>query len=969
VNTAWLFFFCILGINLVICIIFITSHGNRKQEEKKRGRARRIISAALDPGSGNPGIVPTDHSFIRSHRWLFLEECLQYADTFQLSDPQKTAILGLLSKNRIDVLLIRDLHSKNQYKRVRAVTFLPLILNPHLCPLLINTLEREKNRLIKLYLINALTKIGTAGLIIPSIIDSLSGEPLYYQRKIWGLLTELGNDLVDLVPLFKQRTEKEIRLLLIHFARYYRSSELQTYLEEQIDSRDLDIAHEAARVLSTVYVASMNHKEYLTHTDFLIRNLVAESLGNIPSDESLRLLFNSIHDQVIKKSATLALTTMIRKQPKHFKTVLFRCIKEENPTAHATLVDVLSQFVDYIMEQLLSPEADVIECVLFEIMQQGKMKDIIAFLNQNANNEIKLRALKVVRWLIRWETNTHEEEVQKSECIRELRLYLKNELLGELQLLPLDMTGKRLERKEHSRRPLLYLFLFIGILGIPVMSFIFTSIPSLSGHFSLFSMDFLYQFVFNFNGIFALYAGSLNIIYILLLFFSIREIRDQSRIDSLMMHSFLFREYILPSISIISPAFNEEASIVESVSSLLTLRYPDYEIIVVNDGSTDSTLKKLVSHFELERTEKFIHKYLNTQKIRGVYANKRFPELIVIDKENGGKADSLNAGINIATKEYFAGIDADSLLERDALLNLAGLFLYSEKELVAAGGNILPVNGCRVKKGTLVSTRIPQRHLARFQTIEYLRAFMAGRVGWSALKLLLIISGAFGVFHRRTVVNAHGYLTQSGKYMTGLAGKDTVGEDMELVVRLIRSLRESKTPFSVKYGYNANCWTEIPESSKILVRQRDRWQRGLLDIITFHIQMLFNPTYGRIGFISFPYFLFYEVLGPWFEMEGYIVLITSLVLGWINLSVFLVVFTATILLGILVSFFSLILAEYKRNYFPLGDKFGLILYAFLENFGFRQFMNFLRIKGFFSMMANVAGWGQMERKGLGTTNE
>ena len=399
---------------------------------------------------------------------------------------------------------------------------------------------------------------------------------------------------------------------------------------------------------------------------------------------------------------------------------------------------------------------------------------------------------------------------------------------------------------------------------------------------------------------------------------------------------------------------------------MLTLQYPDYEIIVINDGSTDNTLQKLVSHFELERTEVFIHRYLNTQEIRGIYANKRFPELLVIDKVNGGKADSLNAGINVAKKEYFAGIDADSLLERDALLNLAGLFLYSKNELIAAGGNILPVNGCTVRNGSLVKTKIPKRHIPRFQTIEYLRAFMAGRVGWAALKLLLIISGAFGVFHRRTVVNAHGYLTQSEHYMSHTHGKDTVGEDMELVVRLIRELRENKAPFSVHYAYNANCWTEIPEKMKVLIQQRDRWQRGLLEIITFHLHMLFNPTYGRIGFISFPYFLFFEILGPWFEIEGYIVLIVSLVFGWISLSLFLFVFTATILLGIVVSFISIILSEYRHHYFPVTDKFKLILYAFLENFGFRQFMNLLRMKGFFSMMGRAVHWGRMERRGLGS---
>jgi cellulose synthase/poly-beta-1,6-N-acetylglucosamine synthase-like glycosyltransferase len=574
----------------------------------------------------------------------------------------------------------------------------------------------------------------------------------------------------------------------------------------------------------------------------------------------------------------------------------------------------------------------------------------VNFLNRNANQQIERSALAILRASLKGNPALGQQ----------LARYLSAKLLPALGLEPLAPPSPVPARREHPNLPLLYLFLALGAGLVPMVCAVLAiAVPAASP--AAHGVVFGFRFLWNFNAAFTVYALALNGVYLLLLGFSAAGVVRQAAQSDLLRLSFLFKQHILPSISIITPAFNEEASIVESVSSLLNLRYPDYEVIVVNDGSKDRTLERLVTHFELQRTDLFVHGYLNTQEIRGLYANKRYPELLVIDKENGGKADSLNAGINVARKEYFAGMDADSMLERDALLNLAGLFLFSEEEVVAAGGNILPVNGCTVRRGTLVSTRVPGRPIARFQTIEYLRAFMAGRVGWAVIKTLLIISGAFGVFHRQRVVDAHGYLTRSEHYM-----KDTVGEDMELVVRLTRGLRESGIRYSVQYAHHANCWTEIPERMKVLNRQRDRWQRGLLDIVTFHSKMIFNPSYGRTGLIGFPYFLLFEILGPWFEAEGYVMLAASLALGAIGLPLFLLMFTATVLLGMLVSTASMIIAEHRRQYFPFRDKLILVAYAFLENFGFRQLMSLLRVRGFLRMLARVGGWGAMERRGLGS---
>ncbi len=421
----------------------------------------------------------------------------------------------------------------------------------------------------------------------------------------------------------------------------------------------------------------------------------------------------------------------------------------------------------------------------------------------------------------------------------------------------------------------------------------------------------------------------------------------------------MFKKGLLPSISIIAPAYCEEATITESVNSLLNLNYPDYQVIVVNDGSKDNTLNTLIDYYELKKTDKRIDTQLKTKSIRGIYINEDYPKLIVVDKSNGGKADSLNAGINVSEKEYFCGIDADSILEQDALLKVAS-FMFDTKDVASAsGGNIFPINGCSVDKGKITKIRIPKNNIARFQTTEYLRAFMTGRIGWSYINCLLIISGAFGLFKKNRVIEIGGYLTSSERYK-----KDTVGEDMELVVRLKRHLLEKRKKHKIHYSFNANCWTEVPEDMKILYRQRDRWHRGLIDILIFHKKILFNSFYKKMGLIAFPYFLIFETVGPLIEVFGYIMILLAGILGILNGQLALLLITATIGFGCFMSIISLIIAEREIRIFSFKDVAVLILYAIIENFGFRQMVSFIRVFGFFNSMKMPKGWGKMVRKGF-----
>lgn len=942
VDPAFAFLALVVCADAAAVAAFFAGRARRRSTERARLRARRLASAILAGAAVSSGRSRRDEAFVRRKKWIFLEETANIADAVVLSDGQRRSLAGLLVRCRVPGRLVRGLRSANRHIRARAAAALAFFRTRPVLALLVKALEVERSYPVKILLAAALAESGDPA-VVPTIIDTLKGSPERYQRAVRGIVAEYGDGLDEILPVLTSRPEKEIQMLLIHQAGRNCCPLIEQYVERLSRSADLDVARAAFRVLATVRAGALDHPRYLSHDDFLVRNLAAESLGRLPRTESLALLFEHMDDPVIRKSAALAVTALIRARPHFLKIVMHRCLNERRPNARRVLADVLANFTDYIMGKLHGDDEELAGKVLRALVRHGKTNEIINFLNRNTDVEIETKALALLRAIL-----------EKSGSLAgDFLCYLDGRIAGELGIDAAPPSGERPARRERPNRPLLAFFLFVGALLAPAVCLVAAFFDSRTG-----PAGALPLFLRSFNTVFAAYSIALSALYLLVMLFSLRGASRQARNLALPRASLLFTEGVLPSMSIISPAYNEEATIVESVTALFNLRYPDYEIIVVNDGSTDRTLERLIEAFALERTDVFIHGYLRTAEIRGVYAGKRYPELLVLDKANGGKADSLNAGINLSRKEYFSGIDADSLLDQDALLNLASLFLFSEEPVLAAGGNILPANGCVVSGGAIESTRIPAGHLARFQTVEYVRAFMAGRVGWSELKLLLIISGAFGVFHCRSVINAGGYLTRSERYR-----KDTVGEDMELVVRLCRQAIESRTRFAMVYGRNADCWTEIPERLPSLVNQRDRWQRGLLDIISFHWRLLFNPAYGRMGLIGMPYFLVFEAMGPWLEIEGFLVFVVSLAAGWIAPPLTALVFAATVGMGFLVSVLSISILERGKEHFPLRDKLKLLLYSFLENFGVRQFLNFLRVRGFVRLLAKAEGWGKMERRG------
>ncbi|MCA8927732.1 MAG: glycosyltransferase family 2 protein [Alphaproteobacteria bacterium] len=412
---------------------------------------------------------------------------------------------------------------------------------------------------------------------------------------------------------------------------------------------------------------------------------------------------------------------------------------------------------------------------------------------------------------------------------------------------------------------------------------------------------------------------------------------------------------VAPPIAVIVPCYNEAMNAVESVHSLLALHYPDFEVIVVNDGSKDETLQCLVEGFDLVPYHRPFEEALAHMPIRGIYSSPRNERLVVVDKENGGKADAQNAGINISRAPVFCVIDGDSILEPDALMRAAKPFIDDPERVIAVGGTIRIANGSLVEDGRVKEVRLPTQILPLFQIIEYLRVFLVARLAWSRFNTLMLVSGAFGMFRRADVVAVGGFT------------KGSLGEDLDLVIKLHRYMIDSGRKYRIEFVPEPVCWTEAPSTLGLLARQRSRWQRGALEVFFRYRSMVLNPRYGRVGVLGFGNMLVMDVIGPFAELLGYFLMPTFWILGILSFN-FILAFTALIFTyGVVISICSLILEETGlRRFRRPRDLVILTVMAVLENFGYRQINNYWRLKGCWQYWRGDTGWGEMTRTGFST---
>jgi cellulose synthase/poly-beta-1,6-N-acetylglucosamine synthase-like glycosyltransferase len=484
-----------------------------------------------------------------------------------------------------------------------------------------------------------------------------------------------------------------------------------------------------------------------------------------------------------------------------------------------------------------------------------------------------------------------------------------------------------------------------------------------------------------YEGFVFVYGCTMLFMYALLALLSLRGIIKFQRKNSYVDYTKLLQSPLAPGISIIAPAFNEAVTIIQNVRSLLTLNYPRFEVIIVNDGSTDDTLQKLIDEFELVQVDFAYNERIKSQPVKRLFksSNSAYDKLMVIDKVNGkSKADASNAGINAAAYDYFLCTDVDCIIEKDTLLRMIKPFMDEEhnkiKEtgdpcpecgyvhviedsvrVIATGATLRIANNCEIDEGVITRVRPPDKWLPRFQEMEYLRAYVLGKMGWSVINCVPNVSGGLGLFDKEIAIKAGGY---DGK---------SFAEDMDMVTRMCTYMIDNKLKYAIRYIPTTQCWTEGPPNMKVFSRQRTRWGRGLAEIITIHRKVIFNPHYRKLGLVVLPYNLFFEFLAPIIEFTGILYYIYLIITGNINWHYALILLLFVYLYSVMITTLAVLWDQKTYHYYKTWrEVIGLALMAFIEPFVYHPLIVFFALRGYyFFMIGKKSNWGNMQRQGFG----
>ncbi len=935
-------FFFVADVWLIAATIVEKTASRRRY--RARARWERVVRGIFSfQGEGNPfdGVAVA-----RGERDAFLLVWERLSRSIDLPEIALSAFWSFTADWGVERRAEALLSSRLLSRRVSGFRLLSFVRPDTATALVRARIPQEKN--VALILRLAFFSLSVSDtLAMDAIVETYRRGGAAFRRRLLSVLGAADYGLSEWAKASRLSADADVRALALAVAASHQSEWGKNFVFASLSDPVEEIRARARSIAVSLYPELIAMSDAFESEDEKTRVDAARAALAGVSLPSRSIVFRFLDDAAVRPVVVAELRRKLVAQDRHLDTLFSWYREADKPFARIALADALEPRLPYFLRRASGPESESIASLLRDSVSVGHYSAIIGFLNDDRDQKRREAIRRAIEPFL----------VEGAPFLAQCSRYLSEQIREDWNIA----DGAEKVSTGRATAPMADRVYYAILAAGATLSLPIAFVVIFAGRFSsLRPMETFVSYLFFFQDTFAAYVLASYAISLSIMCLSALNIAKQRSEWSLADGRFLFAPGLMPTVSVIAPAFNEEKTIVQSVRSLLSLEYPDYEVIVVNDGSKDRTLETLTEHFRLELTDLPANYALETAPVIGAYRSLSFPNLLVLNKLNGGKADSLNAGIAVASGEYVCGIDADTLLEPESLSRLLFRSVASGIELVAAGGNVIPINGCDTFLGGLRSIHFPKNRYARYQTVEYLRSFIAGRMGWARIGSLMIISGAFGIFRRERLLDVGGYLTRRGAYR-----RDTVGEDMEIVVRINEWLCDRKIPHVVDYAHNANGWTEVPEDGETLVRQRDRWHRGLLETMRLHRKMFMSPRYGLMGLVGFPYFYVFEMLGPFLEFTGYVSFLVLFFLGLLSSARILLMFAIVVLIGMMVSSAALYLSERGIVYFQGKDFASVLRQTLAENIGYRQYVSALRAYSYLAyILRGGTGWHKAERKGF-----
>lgn len=881
---------------------------------------------------------------------LFVGNYSELMDNVHMSSEEKELIKSAVKNSNFIKLNGKLLNSIFIKSRIKSTVILAFIGGKESVKLLEQRLIKEKNYIVKLYIINSLI-IQDSHISDRLIYESLIEAPIWYQKRFCKLIMEYKEYFYQSLDSVIDRKEVEIKKAIIYIGSIYYDIRLKKFMLEEIDSKLIKKSYKTSpkkrknlyftlECLAVHYHKSLDHERYLESDDINIREIAIKSLEKYGGVYSFDRVMEHVKDKEVLDVVKSSILTLLENDDSLTRHVSQLFIEEQNKGFLDVYAYVLSYKIDYFAHRLVSSERKKMRKIIEKIIFHNYNMGIIDYLNKNKNLEVENEIIDLLNNVFEIDGSTTKDYTLYLDMDLKRKMHLRSE---GFYISPYKMKSLSTYKK-----------IFISVL--------FT--------FTLLSMPALY-FLININNVRLMSAAEIingimldipvylgfyyviiNSMYIIMCVISINSSEKQKYMEKVKRKVKVFERALLPSISIIIPISNHKKYLIDGLNGYLNIKYPDYDVILVDDGSDDESFELLSDYYGLYKEDFNIEKLEDYPSIRSIYRSRKNINLVYVDKKRTGKSDCLDLGSILSDKDYVCAADIDGVMDQDYLYKMASRTNDEEEETVAVLGNIVPINDCEKVKGCIYKYNLPRTLIGKLQYIDLFRNYINLKIARGSMNNILMPAGSFCLFKRDKLMDIGGYRGYEFEFKS-----DTNKEDLDIMYRLIKHMHDNLLPYRISYNSFGNYYRVLPDNILTLRKLRRRWQREYLDAVITHSDMLLNPNYGLTGEFNSVFNLILEVLAPLFEIFALCILIIVAISGKLSLDVGVFVLFG-ITLGTIASVLPICMINSESEKSSILDVFKLVLLSVISTFGYMQIVRAFKISDVIGAVRKHDGYYQ-----------